>query len=485
MMRRTLAAAAALTLVVTLAPAAVAAPALEWTACGDGFECATATVPLDHAKPYAGTTALAVIRSRATDPARRVGALFVNPGGPGGSAIDLVRDGASVFSEELRARFDIIGFDPRGVGQSRATKCFTHEDQQKAILDAKARPTAVDFRQAVTTAARFNEACRLGTGEFLRHLSTENVARDMDLLRAAVGEDKITYYGMSYGTFIGTVYANLFPNRVRRLALDGAVEPDSYVNRPQEFDRRQTIALDQAVNRFLEWCETTGCAFGAGDPKGAYRKLVDLLEAKPLQLPDGRLVRGYDVLIDSVYRMFNRAAWPRLATMLAAAEQGDGSAFGRITSQESFTDLMAANVAVECADRRYPGLGQVHANIRRTIAEAPTVGPVLAYGPPGVMEIANGAACAQWDVDQNARYTGPFHAKGAGPILVIGTTGDPATPYGDSVRLAKTLDKGRLLTMRGEGHTAYGKSPCVTGAVDRYLIEGVLPPAGTTCDQVD
>ncbi len=195
-------------------------------------------------------------------------------------------------------------------------------------------------------------------------------------------------------------------------------------------------------------------------------------------------MRGYDVLVDSVFRLFHRAAWPGLAAALAAAEQGDGSRLGRIITQPFFTDLMAANVAVECVDRRYPDLAAVHAGIRRTVAEAPTLGPVLGYGPPGVMEIANGAACAQWPVKAPSRYSGPFDAKGAPPILVVGTTGDPATPYGDAVLLAKHLEKGRLLTMRGEGHTAYGKSPCVVAHVDRYLVDGVLPPVGASCDQV-
>lgn len=487
MLTRMLATAATVAVTVALAtvPATAGTSTLEWTACGDGFECATAKVPLDYRRPADGSTALSVIRLPAADPGRRIGSLFVNPGGPGGSAVDFVRAANDVFSQELRARFDIVGFDPRGVGLSRKTVCFSHAEQQQAYAGAKARPTAADFGPAMHTAARFDHACLRNTGDFLRHLSTENVARDMDLLRAALGEEKLTYYGQSYGTYIGVVYANLFPSRVRTLALDGAVEPHSFANEPHEFDRRQTVALDQALGRFLDWCGATPaqCSFGGTDPKAAYQRLVDKLEAEPLRLPDGRVVRGYDVLVDSVIRLFHRAAWPGLAATLAAAEQGDGSRLGRVITQQFFTDLVAANVAVECADRRYPSLPKVHANIRRTVAEAPTLGPVLGYGPPGVMEIANGAACAQWPVTPSSRYAGPFDAKGAPPILVIGTTGDPATPYGDSVLLTKHLQKGRLLTMRGEGHTAYGKSPCVTTHVDQYLIDRALPPVGTTCDQ--
>ncbi len=489
--RKALVAVAVLAVTAGLTPAAAAkVRSLEWTDCGDGFQCATAKVPLDYTSPQGASTALSVIRLPATDPARRIGSLFVNPGGPGGSAVDLVRSAGDTFSTELLARFDIVGFDPRGVGLSRATKCFSHEEQQQAYAGAKARPTAADFDSAVRTAARFDQACLRGTGDFLRHLSTENLVRDMDLLRSAVGDDKLTYYGQSYGTYIGTLYANLFPKRVRALALDGAVEPDSYTNQPQEFDRRQTIALDQALGRFLDWCQATPtrCSFGAGNPKVAYQRLVDQLEREPLKVPVGdtvRLVRGYDVLVDSVLRLFNRAAgWPALAAALAAAEQGDGSRLGRIITQPFYTDLMAANVAVECADRHYPSLDKVHAGIRATVAEAPTLGPVLGYGPPGVMEIANGPACAQWPVTANARYRGPFNAKGSAPILVVGTTGDPATPYGDAVLLTKSLDKARLLTMRGEGHTAYGKSPCINDHVDRYLVDGQLPPERTFCDQV-
>ncbi len=273
---------AAVTATVALTPVSAAATVLEWTACGDGFECATAKVPLDYRRPAEGNTSLSVIRLPAAEPGRRAGSLFVNPGGPGGSALDLVRDAKNVFSDELRARFDIVGFDPRGVGLSRKTECFSHDEQVRAYAGAKARPTAADFGPAVQTAARFDEACLRNTGQFLRHLSTENVARDMDVLRAAIGDEKLSYYGQSYGTYIGTVYANLFPHRVRVLALDGAVEPYSFANQPQEFDRRQTVALDQALGRFLDWCGVTPaqCAFGGSDPKAAYQRLVDRLEGR-------------------------------------------------------------------------------------------------------------------------------------------------------------------------------------------------------------
>lgn len=463
------------------------APTLVWTDCGERIQCATAQVPLDYSKPHAETIDLAVTRVPATDPVRRIGALVLNPGGPGAWGAEFARAAEALFPDLLR-RYDIVGFDPRGVARSGQVWCLTQPETQAVHDAAKARPTRADFARTAQLARQFGQRCLENAGaRLLSHLGTIDVARDMDQLRQALGERKLNFYGLSYGTYLGTVYANMFPDKVGRMVLDGAVDPHLWANAPLELDRQQAIVLDRVFNRFFDWCKATPaqCAFGSGDPKRALEELVDKLEAQPQRVTENgrtRVVNGFTVLLEAMALPFSRDLWPVTADRLVRVANGEVSLIGATSANQRFTDFDAANAAIECADRRYPDLAAVKANIERTATEAPLLGRMIAYAPVATMEISNGPVCAQWPVRPKERYTGPFDAAGAPPILVVGTTHDPATPYQWAVSLANTLQKSRLLTSDGESHTAFGSTnPCADAHVYGWLLDGVLPPVGTVC----
>ncbi|PXX71740.1 alpha/beta hydrolase family protein [Nocardia tenerifensis] len=465
----------------------VAVPELNWVDCGDpGYQCATADVPLDYHHPGAGTISLAVRRHLAGDPARRIGSLFVNPGGPGGSGIGFVTSVVETMPAEIAARFDVVGFDPRGVGKSRAVQCWTAEEMQQAWAETPAQWRLGAFERGQDFAARFDAACQARSGDLLPYIGTEFVARDMDVLRAAVGDDRISYLGVSFGTMIGTVYANLFPQRIRVSVLDGAYNPETYANDPYAYDYGQYRELESAINRFLGWCaeDRAACPFGdpaSGGPAAALDALVADLSDHPVRDESGQVVADGATLVNALMLQINggRAAWPTIADSLRqAAEHRDGPALRPVGR---YAALYAANVAVECADRVYPPTTlELQARLGLDVAAAPRMGPIAAWGPPGY-DHSHANACQRWPAPRASRYAGPWTAPGSAPILVVGTTGDPDTPYPDAVALASMLENGRLLTVTGEGHSGFGHSQCARDAETTYLIESAAPPSGTTC----
>lgn len=459
-------------------------PTLDWSDCQGGFECANAAVPLDYREPQGRTITLAVIRKKATDETKRKGTLFLQPGGPGNSGVDFVRNNYADLPATLRDSFDVFGYDVRGVGRSSPVQCWDDTTYTQAVTAAKGVPGADAYEPAVRQAADFDQACATNSGSLLPYVGTEYVARDIDLLRQALGEDQLTYYGRSFGTYIGTVYAALFPERVRALVLDGAYDPEHYANQPYAYDRPQYLALDGAMSRFLDWCEAdqATCGFGDGDPRAAFEKLKADLDANPVTTASGGQAGGYTL----VYRiLFNinegKVIWPSLGEALHKAQQRDNTSFLlRPPSAASF-DFLNPNVVVECVDKDYPSDPALLKRQVTTNAElAPLLGPALAYGPP-LYDHQHAPACAQWTGEHTSRYDGPFAAKGSAPILVLGTTGDPDTPYQDAVALSRELDNGRLLTFRAEGHTAFGRSACATDATIGYLVDLKVPARGTTC----
>ncbi|GAB2848782.1 alpha/beta hydrolase [Lentzea nigeriaca] len=452
-------------------------PVLSWTDCADGFECATAEVPLDHRDPSGEKIELGVTRKRAADPSRRIGSLFVNPGGPGSGVDGTVRYFATDGPAELRDRFDIIGFDPRGVGRSQPLACQPQDEYAKAWQEASARPRKDSYESAVRNGRAFADACQRESAKLLPFIGTEYVARDMDLLRQAVGDEKLNYLGISYGSYIGTVYASLFPQNIRVLALDGAYNPHTYANYPYEYDLGQYRAVEAALGRFFDWCVATSCEFGDGDPRAAFVKLQNELDADPV-VDDGTFVGNGATLTYNVVSELDggKRAWPELATRLAEAQNRTGPLLA-----VPDVGFLSVNVAVECADRVFPR-GQLKPRLTIASAVAPLTGPALAYAVPNY-DHAHATACTQWPVVSRSRYAGPFTAAGAPPILVVGNTGDPDTPYQDSVALVSTLRSGHLLTHRGEGHTGFFQSEkCVAEKITAYLAEGALPPQGAFCE---
>lgn len=459
-------------------------PSLAWSDCQGGFECANADVPLDYRDPQGRTITLAVIRKKAADQGKKKGTLFLQPGGPGNSGVDFVRGNYADLPAALRDSFDVFGYDVRGVARSSQVECWDDPTFTQAITAARGVPGPDAYATAVRQGAAFDQACQDRAGELRPYVGTEYVARDIDLLREALGEEQLTYYGRSFGSYIATVYAALFPQRVRALVLDGAYDAEHYANRPYAYDRPQYLALDGAMGRFLNWCEANqgDCGFGGDDPRAAFEKLKADLDASPVPTANGGTANGYTL----VYRLlFNinegKVIWPSLGEALRKAQQRDNTSFLLRPPSPASYDFLNPNIAVECVDRDYPRdpallKRQVTTNARL----APLLGPALAYGPP-LYDHQHATTCAQWTGERVSRYDGSFRAKGSAPILILGTTGDPDTPYQDAVALSRQLDNGRLLTFRAEGHTAFGRSACATDAVTGYLVDRKVPARGTTC----
>ncbi|MFF5448737.1 alpha/beta hydrolase [Streptomyces sp. NPDC012888] len=461
-------------------------PVLSWAPCdgpADGFECATALVPLDYRDPTGRTLPLAVTRRAAPDRERRTGVLVLHPGGPGNSGVDFARNSYRALPAPLRDGFDVIGYDMRGVGRSGQVECWNDQEYSAAVDAARGVPGPGALRTAVRQGLDFATACVQRAGGLVPFVGTGSNAKDLDLLRRALDEETLSFYGRSFGSYVGTVYAAQFPRRVRAMVLDGAYDPHRYADQPYAYDAVQFAALDAAVGRFLDWCARSpaACGFGDGQPRQAFERLKRALDADPVITPNGRPASGYTL----AYRlMFNinagRAVWPALGQALRAAEERQYSFLLSPPSPASF-DFLNVNLAVECADRVYPGgpllLGAV---VGAEAAAAPLLGPAIGFGPP-TYDHNHAPACAQWQAERPSRHEGSYRAAGSAPILVLGTTGDPDTPYRDAVALAGTLENGRLLTFDAEGHTAYNRSSCVSALVTDYLATLALPARGTVC----
>ncbi len=455
----------------------------DWSSCGGGFECAEVAVPLDYDDPSADQISIAVTRLPAEDGDDRIGSLLVNPGGPGGSGIDYVRRAPDVLGSAVRDRFDVVGFDPRGVGRSEPVECLDDEQLDEFVAADGSPDTPAEERAVLQHARELAEGCERRSGRLLPHVGTADAARDMDVLRAVLGDERLHYLGKSYGTFLGATYAGLFPSRVGRLVLDGALDPRV---RSEDFNREQAEGFEVALDAFVRDClEQDDCPLRGTPDEGLAqvdRFLADV-DATPLrgdgerELPQGLAVLG---IVAALYD--ETRGWPILRQALTQAFAGDGSLLllladlytDRDPSGRYTTNQNEVIYAVNCVDR--PEAGGDIASARRLAEQyertAPHFGAYLAW---------SGLACASWPVRPQGK-PGPIPAKGAAPILVVGTTRDPATPYEWAVGLAEQLESGVLLTWDGDGHTAYQSgSDCVDDVVDDYLIDGKVPAEGTRC----
>jgi pimeloyl-ACP methyl ester carboxylesterase len=471
-------------------------PAVAWHDCGHdvpgaskALQCATYQVPLDYRNPAAGTATIALDRLPATGP--RIGSLFLNPGGPGGSGVDFVAfAGRSPIFKALRKRFDLIGFDPRGT--NRSTPSIACEPAARTVrrLDgAEGRPAVnrASVRRAMQTGAEYAASCREASGDLVDLTGSEYAVRDLDLLRAAVGDQKLSYLGFSYGTYLGTVYADLYPTRVRALTLDGSVDPRQYGDHFLGLLRLNARASERSVDAFLAWCSKRprACTFGEGDAEAAVDALIRRLDDEPLVSGRGKrraVTNGYTVAeILYLQTGSGRGAWKDTGQALAGIAAGQPV----ITNADLIYAGGATNIAIECTD----SAGSVTpAEFKRYALHsdriAPRLGPALILGPP-IYDGANGATCSRWPASAPpSDWRGDFHAQGAAPVLVVGSQGDPSTPYPGAVALAGLLDSGRLLTERSgpsSTHTSYFYNACIRRKVDRYLIGLALPAAGSTC----
>ncbi|MGW4927965.1 alpha/beta hydrolase [Agromyces sp. NPDC004153] len=455
---------------------------LEWERCGDGLGCATAKAPLDWDDPGKGEVELALVRHVATGD--RIGSLLVNPGGPGGSGYDFIAESLEyAVGQPLQERFDVVGFDPRGVGRSTAVECYDAaqmDDYLYGIVPAE-RGSDEWIEFVGDAAGDFGTACAEQTGDLLGEVDTVSAARDLDLLRAILGDQQLNYLGYSYGTFLGATYADLYPDKVGRLVLDGAIDPSAS---DTEVTQAQAVGFEHALRAYLEDCLTgTDCPF-TGSVDASMQEVADLLasvDRSPLRGSDGRMVGADTLLTAIIYPLYSPESWPYLSQMLESVMLGDADlalsfADGYNGRNEDGTyrdNSTEAFRAVNCLDYTYQSDVEVMREKAAAIAQAaPTIGPYFGFGD---------LSCNQWPY-QGDRERGEIHAAGAAPILVVGTTGDPATPYDWAVSLADQLDSGVLVTYQGEGHTAYNKSnACVSDAVETYLIDGTVPVGDPRC----
>jgi len=457
-------------------------PALRWTSCGKGFECARLRVPLDDILLNGPTISLALVRLPASDPQHRIGSLLVNPGGPGASAVQFLEaDAKATLPAAVRARFDIVAFDPRGVGGSAPVQCESNLDP---FYNLSFAPQTDAARQALVTGVEAYVAqCKAKSGTELPYLSTERAARDMDRVRAALGDSKLTYLGYSYGTYLGSLYADQYPTKVRAMVLDGSVDPALSAT-TQEVQQAQGFERD--LDLFLQSCSADpSCTFHrSGDSAAAYDALRARVEQHPIPAGgagSGRTLDATEFDIGVTQFLYSgRASYPDLAQALDSADRGNGAQL--LQSSDQYTGRrpdgsydqgsLAAFLAIGCLDG--PDVGGL-AGLRTIEEQAAVVAPRL-----GRSVVNNSLACAVWPVPTQVPPVP--HAPGAPPILVIGNTDDPATPLTWAQGLSRELQSGVLLTVRSTQHTAYGNgNSCVDSLVNRYLIDRVPPAAGTRC----
>jgi pimeloyl-ACP methyl ester carboxylesterase len=464
-------------------------PTLTWTDCGEGVQCATAKVPRDYAKPHGPKIEIALARTRALDPSRRIGSLFFNFGGPGVDSVGTLQSDGAALLPTLSDRFDIVAFDPRGTGQSEpAIDCKIDQETVGLYSQPFTTPENLDVRALVDRSKFYGRRCVDLNPGILPYVATANVARDLDLLRAAVGERKLNYLGWSYGTYLGATYARLFPQRFRALVLDGAIDPDQYANRPSSYLFGQNGGFERALGRFLQACAVhqNVCGFGGDDPWTAYDELLERLDAAPLPAggDDPRPVDGDDLRAVTVAALYAKQNWSFLALMLQEAAAGDGTLIREVVNgfygrfpDGTFHPGGDRYFTIEGIDQRFKD--DVDFYLRRGSDSWATFDHF--WWNAGYSEMPWGL----YPVEPRGAYYGPFDVRRSAPMtLVVGTTYDPATVYRGARQLAVQMGRARLLTMRGDGHTAYyGNSPCIDAAVDAYLEDLTLPAPGTVCRQ--
>jgi pimeloyl-ACP methyl ester carboxylesterase len=486
-------------------------PVLHWRACPPaGYQCATARVPLDYRHPHGAAISIAMIRHQAAGPGRTLGSLFFNPGGPGGPGTVVLPAAYSRLPAQLRARFDVISFDPRGVGRSTAVRCFPSAAAENKFLarlpagfPVGAGPDAAWERGY----ARFDAICGAHADRaLLDHDTTADVARDMDLMRRAVGDPVLNYLGVSYGTMLGATYANLFPSKVGAMVLDGNINPVDWTHGgplPTALRMGTDLATAATLRSFLGLCgqvPAARCAFSAGTPAATRTKFAALLRRlRHHPVTVGHTRYGYAAAVSAAAdglpgvkadpRLF-MTGWPATARVLeqlwAASAPGHhplALAYQKPRGQGAGGAAAAAlyngpeqSYAVMCTDGPNPQDPAAYPALARfAAARSGAAGPIWSwFSEP----------CAGWPGRSQDRYQGPWNRPTAHPILVIGNTGDPATPYWDSVAMSRLLARARLLTVDGFGHTELlNPSTCATAYEMRYLLTGALPPAGTVCPQ--
>lgn len=455
-------------------------PRLQWSGCARSFQCATATVPLDYHQPRGATIRLSVIKLPATDPAHRIGSLFVNFGGPGtGGVSDLERIGPG-YPDLLRQRFDLLSFDPRGVASSTPVRCAVNGSTND---EAAGSPVRLDQRaQFFASSAALGRSCAAASGELLGHSSSANTARDLELLRQAVGDEDLSFLGYSYGTYVGATYANLFPDRTRAMVFDGALDlVANSTGQPGQEDMPVDVRADTArakaeeLDAFFDRCAEAGpkCAFSSGDP---HRKFADMVS----KLKKG----GGGTSLDSVLRtvshgLQNSTRWSSMAASLqrisnSLRPEGAGAQDQPPTLDPYVPRHSAAFLATQCVDSDYPRDQQAY---ERLIPVEDRRQPYF-----GLTSLFAMAQCIAWPATDRDRYLGPWNHRRPHPILVVNNRHDPETPLWNAQAISGELTDAPLLIIEGYGHTTLNvHSTCASAAEAGYLVTLQLPDEGATC----
>ena len=486
-------------------PAHASPPGIAWSPCFRDFgpfQCASVPVPLDYDEPNGATVLVALVRLPASDQASKIGSIFVNPGGPGGSGIEFALGVAPLFAASgLSASFDLVGFDPRGIGRSTAIRCFGTQRQWGSVLVPYAFPfTADEEGPWIAGELHMDDVCDQRAGRILDHMATADVARDLDTLRAAVGDEKLTYLGISYGTYLGNTYANLFPDNFRAMVLDSALDPVAWSTGvageeglPFSTRLRSSIGAQATLDEFFRLCDAGGpnCAF-SGDSAARFAALADQLKAGPIDVVDpisGAVVpfRYQDLIANALFSMYDAASWPALAQFLAFIEQQAsaatlGKALARLWVDQGYIskrgfpryfNALEGFPSVACSDTDNPDDYAVWSEV------APA--DDAAHGYFVRQWTWASSICAQWPGADADRYMGPFDSETEAPILFLNNRFDPATRYEGAVAAESALPNAALITVNGWGHGATPTSSCAIAAVVGYLLTGDSP-GDLTCD---
>nr|WP_083466979.1 alpha/beta hydrolase [Kibdelosporangium sp. MJ126-NF4]CTQ97502.1 N-formylglutamate deformylase (EC 3.5.1.68) [Kibdelosporangium sp. MJ126-NF4] len=463
---------------------AAATPVLNWTQCTEHglerYECATADVPLDYAKPHGEKLGLAVLRQRATG--QRIGTLFTAVGGPGGSGIDVAR--GRLAQEEVASRFDVVTFDQRGIMRSRQVKCFASPEEQARFWERAPMPPVnpAEERQTRRTSKELADGCARHSGDLIGHLTTVDVARDMDLLRRAVGDKKLTFTGGSYASYLGEVYGALFGDRVRALQLNAMIDPVAYTQSNLDTAWERAHGTAGVFAEFARLCTAAGrpaCAFAGPDVAGRNASLLSRLKQGPITVGRGEAavpVRYQDLLPAQVITLYDtREGWPTLATLLDAVERGadgDPAVVKEILGAVAYRlDFLDAFTAITCADVDHPKVPGVWPVFARLIdADVPDYGRYWLYP---------GQPCASLPTPPQ-RHTGPWQLRSDVPALLMNNKFDPVTPLSSAVKAQRAMGNARLVVSQGHGHAVLGS--CAEKIMARYLIDLQLPQEGTTCE---